>query len=218
MIKNWRRFLGVDDTPQDGKVRRAVSSNWAYDHAHDLDAHLGSPFQYLRIGEYFPPFPFRQTAATAYSANVLYAVPFVACIRDITIDRIAIFVTVADAVNPNVRLGIYNDGTNLYPGTLLNAGGVVDVSSTGVKAVTIDQALTKGSLYWLALLADGTPTIQYCSAAFPITGMAPATFASIQEMWQISQAYGALPDPFPTGSPTFNGSAALIGSRLKSLD
>lgn len=31
MLKNWKKFTAVDDTPQNGKTARAVSSNWAFD-------------------------------------------------------------------------------------------------------------------------------------------------------------------------------------------
>lgn len=40
MLRNWKKFVAVDDTPQDGKTARAVSSNWAYNHNADIDAHV----------------------------------------------------------------------------------------------------------------------------------------------------------------------------------
>ena len=33
MLRNWKKFTAADDTPQDGKTARAISSNWAYNHA-----------------------------------------------------------------------------------------------------------------------------------------------------------------------------------------
>ena len=64
-----------DDTPVDGVTSRPVSSNWAYDHAADLDAHMRDFLQLLRTGEYLG-FPFcRGSEDWAISANTLYAVP-----------------------------------------------------------------------------------------------------------------------------------------------
>jgi len=75
-----------------------------------------------------------------------------------------IMVRVTTAIAGNARLGIYNDGANLYPGTLLLDAGTVAVGTTGCKQITISQALS-GALYWLAVLPDPSIAVQ---AHFPI--------------------------------------------------
>lgn len=100
-------------------------------------------------------------ALTALTANRIYAIPFIAPARGGTLDRIAIRVDTAVAASV-VRLGIYennNDDTTIYPGALLLDAGTVTSASTGVKTITISQALTASKLYWLVCTSGHGPTI-----------------------------------------------------------
>jgi hypothetical protein len=65
-----------------------------------------------------------------------------------TLDRLAVRCT-ARTTTGNVRLGIYNNGTDNKPGTLLLDAGTVSITATGLFEVTISQAITAG-WYWLA--------------------------------------------------------------------
>jgi len=190
----------IDDTPINGNVNHAVSSNWAFDHAADLDAHTRNIFVQLQTGVYInTPFAAESPAVSLnIVANTLYAVPFLIS-RAMTPAEIFIFVeTLAAGPNNNLRLGIYNDNGSLYPGTRLTNGGVVDVSATGIKTVAYTTQLTKG-IYWVAFVADGVPKLWYNSVGYlSLLGHATLPYF-LYGGWNVAQAYGNLPDPFTAG-------------------
>ncbi len=187
------------------------------DHIARLDAHTKDWAEILRTGEYYSAWH-AVTATQALLANRLYATILVVA-RDITVDRIAIRITVAGAANTDARLGIFNNGTNLYPGSLLLDAGTVDVDSIGVKAITINQALAKG-IYWLAVVSDGTPTLR-AGHVFYGLGVMPlgvSNFENANTYWYVSHTFGALPNPFTAGGTLAAGSAPLVAVRVASLD
>ena len=187
-------------------------------HAADLSAHMADSFQLLRTGNYFLPWPVNTQSGVALVANRLWAMPLLVA-RALTIDRLAIHVSTAGAASTVARLGIYNNGTNNYPGTLLLDGGTVAVDSTGVKELSLasSQALTKG-LYWLALVLDGAPTLRLVYISMSPIGQISTDFSETPYgAWMVTQTYGALPDPFTAG-----GAAQLYAlclyPRLLTLD
>ena len=172
--------------------------------------------QDLRTGEYIAPFfGYQEATNPGVTANTLYALPFVAH-RAITVDRIAIHVATL-AAGASARLGIYQAGTNLYPGSLLLDAGVVSVATTGVKAITISQALAAG-LYWLALVSDGAPNVRGVAAAFTPVGVKPTAFDIGYCGWNVAFTYAALPDPFTAGGVGDEDAFRHILLRLLSLD
>ncbi len=186
-------------------------------HAVDLDAHTYSFMQKIRTGVHFWPFIVRAEGTLNLTVDALYAIPFFVA-RDITIDRLGIEVTGAD-VGKIVRLGIYNDGTNLYPGTLLQDYGTVSGAGVAVVVASSDQVLTKG-LYWLALVSDGGPQLKMYTSAYPILGSFPTNFAIVSEStgWRkTSVGAGVLPNPFTAGGTLISG-VPIVLPRLKTLD
>jgi len=188
-------------------------------HATDLDAHTRNMFQTLRTGMYHDFWYGGADAPTALTANVMYAVPLIVT-RNVTVDRIAVFIVTADA-GKVARLGIYNDGANLYPGDLLLDGGEISVANnTTTEALVINQALTKG-IYWAVILSDGVPQPQKRgrSSSAPL-GVNPTNFGYQYGGWDRAQAYGALPDPFTAGGALeFDSSIdPRICLRVASLD
>jgi len=187
------------------------------DHIARLDAHTRYAYQIFRTGEYMLPsmIGFYSLSQVTMTANTLYAVPFLAA-RNMTVDRIAVNIITPDA-GKKARMGIYKDGVNLYPGSLLLDAGEVDVGSGGVKAITINRSLTRG-LYWLAIVSDGTPTVRAATNASTILGM-NATHANTQTGWSVAHNYAALPDPFTAGGSLVTDSLKFcIALRLASLD
>lgn len=63
------------------------------------------------------------------------------------------------AVLSTLRMGIYNADTDWVPGSLVLDAGTVDVSSTGVKTISISQILTPGR-YLLVLNSNGAPGLR----------------------------------------------------------
>lgn len=126
-----------------------------------------------------------------------------------TADRIGVEVTTL-AASSTVRLGIYADGTDGLPGTLLLDAGTVDTTTTGFKEITISQALTAGR-WWLAAVSQGAaPTVRtnggvqmipLYTQAETISAMCAATRGSVT---------GALPTPFASTSGNVTGHRVFI--------
>lgn len=187
------------------------------DHKIELDAHTRNIQELFRTGHYYTSGAYYQSVGTMFVNGKLYAVPF-SVPRAITIDRIAIEVATAES-GKSIRLGIYKNGTNLYPGELLLDAGTVSGASTGLKAITISQPLSKG-LYWLVLVSDCTATLKLRTfyATDIILGHSLAHFWGACGGWSVAQAYGALPDPFTAGGAGTTGNNPVVGIRPSSLD
>jgi hypothetical protein len=137
----------------------------------------------------------------------MYAVPFLTP-KAITIDQIGVYVSTLSTTT--ARLGIYNDGGNCYPGTLLLDAGTIDVTATGVKKIAINQALSANSLYWLVIICAATPAI-YCipvAAVINILGTSNALSTAQYAGLYVAQTYGALPSTFPA-TPTMITAAPI---------
>ncbi len=70
-----------------------------------------------------------------------------------TFDRITCGVQTVGAAGSVVRLGIY-ESTNGEPDTRLLDAGTVAGDTTGYKEITISQALSANTLYWIAVVAQ----------------------------------------------------------------
>lgn len=97
--------------------------------------------------------------------------------QDQTYDSIGISLNVAGAGGEVARLGIYNanlTSTGLQVTTLLLDAGTVDISSTGQKTISINQALPQG-YYFLAFVTDTAGAARFASCS---TGQGVDTFMS----------------------------------------
>lgn len=169
--------------------------------------------------QYYPPtLPFYTTSTTKQATSGrLYALPFY-CPN--TKSFTAICIEQTSATTGNVRMGVYNS-SNGYPSSrLVDAGAVAFPGSTGIRSGTTTIALTGGQWYWLAAVFD-TNSMQYvgpsdadASIFFPVSAdhgihTTAATLNLPNSAFYASQAYGALPDPFPAFT-AYNGNAPLL--------
>ncbi len=95
----------------------------------------------------------------------LYLTPIVFP-SDVTLDRISIDCSVTNS--KNARLGIYSNATSglARPNALLVESSSFALSTvSGTNDQTISQALSAGTLYWLALNLDGGATIRTYTGA-----------------------------------------------------
>lgn len=189
-------------------------------HAAVLDAHHMSIYETLLVGKWLTSAPAEATSQTyGLDADKIYAYPL-PITRALTIDRLGLFVSVA-AVGGNARIGIYNDNGSGYPGSLLLDAGAVDISTTGIKAIIIDQALTKG-LYWLAVICSVEPTVYKGAMAYSPLGRSTSTLKAIySHYYKTGVGYGALSDPFVSGAGITAVSTyayTTVFARLASLD
>jgi hypothetical protein len=131
--------------------------------------------------------------------DVLRAAPFYVPQR-CTMDRIGIRVIGAGAAGAKIRVGLYRDDGNFYPSTLVVDGGELDATGTGVRLATVNVTLEPG-VYWLAGVANDA-TIDWSAAnSTDCIYLISSNYAG-DVGWQVAQAYGALPDPFPGGGAT----------------
>jgi len=208
----------VDDTPVNAETAKGVTSNWAYNHNADLDAHMADFYQQREVGQYHSlPGKFSGTTDVQV-ANRFSTLPFFTP-RTITVDRIAVHVTTADA-GKSIRLGIYED-TDFNPVDLLLDAGEISAGATGVIAATIDQVLTKGN-WWLVCVSDGTPTLRgFDRGNTPLTRMGIMTASAFDYTYvrkYVDDSYGALSATFPAGIALATGTGPLIAVRIASLD
>jgi len=166
------------------------------EHVAALDAHTRNPFEEIITGQYSNVLVNLDTSVKTLVVDHLYATPYMAA-RLLTVDRIAVEIKTA-AADKSARLGIYRNGTNMYPGALVLDCGTINCGTTGVKEIVIDQQLSKG-LYWLAIVSDGAPQIEQALVVSKFLGVIGSNYSSYYVGWDVSQAYGALPDPFTTG-------------------
>jgi len=166
------------------------------EHVNDLGAHTQNPFEEVITGQYSNVLVNLDTSVKTLVADHLYATPYLAA-RPITVDRIAVEIKTA-AAGKSARLGIYRNGTNMYPGVLVLDCGTISCGTTGVKEIVIDQQLPKG-LYWLAIVSNGAPQIEQALLVSKFLGVIGNNYSSYYVGWDVAQAYGALPDPFTDG-------------------
>lgn len=109
-----------------------------------------SPYRYA-AGRYYTA-PAASITTGALTDGLLVASPFPVA-APFPANRIACEVTTL-AAGATIRLGIFLSAANGTPGELLLDAGTVDAGTTGVKDVTISQAIPAG-LIWLAACAQG---------------------------------------------------------------
>lgn len=173
-------------------------------------------FEKMKVGMYYLSLGNGAATTISTTANRVYAVEFFTP-RRITVDRIAIHVSTL-AAGKIVRLAIYKDGDDLYPGDLVVDGGEVSVASTGVKAAIISEQLEKG-IYWLAYVSDGTPALRAAYLGSGVLGF-PNTSLLTKNCWYYKDTGGTtMADPFPSGALIAETDYhPLAGLRIASLD
>lgn len=205
--------------PGMGQITLANVNSAIATHAADLDAHTRDIYSALLVGRYLASGPVKGgTYVKTLTALSCLAYPF-PVVRAITIDKLSIQVRTAKT-GKKVRFGIYKDDGNIYPGDLLLDAGEVDVGTLDVKAVIIDQALSKG-LYWFVVLSDGTPALRIIETHFTPMGIYPDDLGKVYLYWYKTLTFGPLPDPFPAGAGRYSGSfsaSTAVFAHLASLD
>lgn len=124
------------------------------------------------------------------------------CPVSVTVDRMAVEVTTLQS-GANARLGIYGtDATTGGPGALVLNAGEIDCSTTSVKELTISQALSGGTLYWLSLLNE-TTNVSYTAingrSARPVGQVLSTSYPYAYGLVYATRTYtSGLIDPAPT--------------------
>lgn len=123
--------------------------------------------------------------------------------RSVTIDRIKAEITTVGDVGSRLRLGIYGDSGDGYPGALLVDAGTINGDSATEQEIAISQLLASG-LYWLAAAVQNvstvTPTVRTANIVAPSVGIS-GVLNSGPAGYLHSGVTGALPATF-TATPS----------------
>lgn len=155
----------------------------------------------LRSGLWYPSLPCSGLTTSQIPNQSLRLTPMDVP-RSLTVSGLAVEVTAAGEASSTFRFGIYADDGTGYPGVLVLDAGTVAADSTGVKTITISQALTPGR-YWVGGVTQGAATtaatIRTPANAMVSIGSSttPGTGSSVLAYNQTGVA-GALPTPFTT--------------------
>lgn len=159
--------------------------------------------------------------SAALSANVLYAIPFCLPLGGHVV-RTQIRCTTL-AAGALARVGLYSSLTlrDIYPDRLLRAFTEFDLSTTGRKADTVEYDLMGGVLYWLAYLTNNAtaqirliPTTEARGISHVLANLS-SDLTTLPVGLRVTQTYGALPDPFPSGADLASESMPLIALQPK---
>lgn len=160
-------------------------------------------YDYLVQGRWYgPQITNGATGTQAFLANWIYAFPY-AVTKTHSYDRIGVNVTAGYGPAKKMRLGVYANaaGDYAYPGDLIVDGGELTVNSSADFISNISITLDPG-LYWVSFLGDEAYTMRSVQATgqYYVLGITtPLTNAGSPYFYK-SQAYGALPDPFPASA------------------
>lgn len=131
-----------------------------------------------------------------------------------TFDRICVIVQTAyTGGTPVIGLGIYNcDATTLFPSSLVLDAGTVSVATTGIKTITINQALAPG-MYWLASLVTGGTASDGVMISSTLTNLVYDTTAGGPGSFDYTYrktGLSALPNPYSTDAVSISSSPASV--------
>jgi hypothetical protein len=142
------------------------------------------------------------SSAIPASTNVFLRFPVS---RACTLDRIGLEITTLGAASV-VRLGIYAE-TNGKPAALILDAGTIDATGTGLKEITISQAITAG-VVWLCAAAQGSSTVAWrCADAGDLGGSVSNSTTNASQQGRSVFVEGSVSGALPSSAtPTTNGS------------
>ena len=124
--------------------------------------------------------------------------------EEITIDRLAIYVSTAGAAGSVARMGLYADDGALYPGQLIYGSGEINTTATGQKTAVPPSpiVIAKATPFWTCFLCGtAAPTLK-CSniTCRPALGTDNIGGGGSSNGFYANKAYGALPATHPAGT------------------
>jgi len=199
-------------SPADGQVLTYESATALWKNKPPTGAGENSWLHYRRAGAYHGPLLSGVYMNQALTSARMHSFPFYVPTTT-TFDRIAIYVYTAVA-GSECRLGIYGDNGSVYPGSLIVDAGYVSCGTTGLKELIINVGLS--GLNWLTMLHSASGIyfsgIHYYYG-WGLLGSSAWGTEVPRAMVYINQAYGALPNPYPSGGLMAGNVAYLISVR-----
>jgi len=138
--------------------------------------------------------------------------------EEITIDRLAIYVSVVGAAGSVVRMGLYADDGTLHPGQLIYDSGEINTTTTGLKTAAPPSpiVIAKATPFWTCFLcgvaAPKPKTSDYSCLSTLGTGNTVGGWSF--NGFYVNQAYGALPATHPAAGTFLRGMYDYVHIRL----
>jgi hypothetical protein len=147
------------------------------------------------------------------SASTLYYFPFFIA-KNVTLTRLGANFTGTGVAGSLHRIGIYSNGSNNLPSTLMVDGGNIDTSTSGLKEVVISKALSPG-WYWMAIMTNNPVSLSCFTAISSQIYLGKNTFdaAGCGALRQGSVTYGTLPSSAPVSSLSYTSVTPAIWIR-----
>jgi len=209
-----------DDVPVDGEILKGITSNWAHDHAADLDAHTKNKYEEIKVGSWLSYNQYGPQGNLTMVQYKLYSCLIVVH-RAMTFDQVGVDVKVPDA-GKDIRLGCYNVTTGFVEGTLVQDFGTVDTDGVAMKTLAIAPSLSLSKGYYLLAGITDSNGVAAIGRRYGQTGGMGYTLGLVYanggyEKVQAAGQFAALPDPFPGGG---SGSITvpMFGLRVESID
>ena len=139
-------------------------------------------------------------AGAALVTNTLYATPFIAS-DIVTVNSLGVNVSTGVG-STAVRLGIYKDDGNLYPGALvaeISTQPSTVTTATFASGTFSSSPILQPGLYWLVINTSGAPNLKTVAVAgaMPILGIDnTAATTAFGLGWSVARTYAALGTPF----------------------
>ena len=136
----------------------------------------------------------------------------IAIAENMTIDRIGIEVTTA-AASSTIRLGLYEDNAGV-PGDLIADFGTVSTATTGVKELTVSQAVSKGRVFAAWVPSNSALNVRRISNGWNLlqyTATKEDALDPSSVHWQQSGVTGALP---ATAAATLTSSGTAFSNAV----
>lgn len=137
--------------------------------------------------------------------------------KAVTVDRLAVDITVAGEAGSLVRLGIYADNAGVPGALVLDAGTVAGDGTPGIKEAVVSQALAAG-VYWMGAAVQAAPTTQptlrICAGLVPTTQS--GTLSTLSQTWggySQTGVSGALPANF-SAAPSLAVTVPRVALRI----
>lgn len=151
---------------------------------------------------------------SSQAVDLIRSLPFISGCGGF-IDSISFEIVTPGAGGAKGRVGIYEatSDTNLYPNNLVVDSGEFDCSIGGIKTASVNVFLKPNTLYWFAQLLGtnaSTPRVSSTSGIPNVFGFANTLGVNPRAGFTKAQAYGALPDPYPSASGFGTGSTTHV--------
>ena len=137
---------------------------------------------------------------SSFTVGRLICIPFIVG-TDTTFDRIQIEVTSAAAAGGTASLGIYADGGDGFPDSLILDAGSVDTDSTGEKAIVINENLAPGMVWLACVPLNESPSLS--ALRDPIHRI----FPSVSDSFNSNRFFGVREAGISTLPSVFSGTA-----------